>query len=174
MLRKYQEVTAFEISIERRLAFSKRSAQDRSDIMRTHLILQIAERTLNKEQIGFIAEIIPYASSELYATEIGTQAWAEKDALLRSIKDRILNYFPKKEAFEILASLNGKEGAPPNTENIIPNCNCSNESNYCSWWYNNSESCDGVSCKKYIYCGTFFRYLCTGMCEGTYNQSRSQ
>lgn len=134
--------------------------------MRVYLALQMADRSLNKNQSELVSEFIKLLSPEIYSIKKETLEWKQVDSSLNSIKDRSLNYFQKSEAFEIFASLGGKIGNPEGVENLRPNCSCSGSSDYCGWW-RNGASCSGGGCRDQVGgCGTGLLYDCDGMCTG--------
>lgn len=134
--------------------------------MRVHLALQMASRSLNKEQLKFIEEAISLLTPEVYSISKGTTEWSQLDNILNSLKDQMLISFQKEQAFEIFASLGGEKGSPDDTQNLAPNCSCSRQSDYCGWW-RSGASCGGGSCRMQVGgCGTMLLYDCDGMCTG--------
>ncbi len=166
LLKQYQTVTSAKYQVERRDSFRQLSNDGKSNTMKVHLALQMANRTFNKSQCEFIAEVLTLFSSEIYSYKKGTVEWNQINISLNSIKDRSLNFFQKEIAVEVFASLGGKTGSPENTENLAPNCSCSGSSDYCGWW-RNGASCGGGSCRMQLGgCGTGLYYDCDGMCTG--------
>lgn len=165
-LQKYQLVTAFKYQVERRAAFSNLSIQEKSNTMRIHLALQMANRSLNKEQNEFIVEAMSLINPSIYGVKKGMDEWNKIHESLNFLKDRMMSFFPKEEAFEIFASLGGEKGSTENTEELAPNCSCSGSSDYCGWW-RSGASCGGGSCRFQVGgCGTGLWYDCDGMCTG--------
>lgn len=162
LLNKYQGVTKFEYSVERRFAFSKQSSQDKTDVVKIHLASQIAFRQLNKSQIEFISEMISRLTQEFYEAKEGSDQWSKKIELTNFVNEKVLDLFKKADAVQIIASFGGKSGQPENTEQVGL-CSCSHSSDYCSWWIENGY-CDGFVCQQYRGCGTFGGYQCTGLC----------
>jgi hypothetical protein len=163
ILKKYQEVTASPNRIERRQTFSFGTPLEKGNTMRTHLVFQMAQRDLSKEQLTFISEAISLASPEMYGSTKGTKLWDETHNLLNDLSDRMLNFFQKEDALEIFISLGGKEGTP--IQKNAPLCSCSGASDYCGWWHNGS-SCGRASCRYTIGgCGTLLGSDCDGGCQ---------
>jgi hypothetical protein len=165
MLQKYQRVTSSAFQVERKNAFRVLSAQDKSEVVRTHLALQMAERHMNKQQLEFAFEAMALFSIDAYRTAMESPQWNELHNRLSSLKDRALVFFQKEDTAEIFASLGGKDGSS-DPQNLRPNCSCSGASEYCGWW-KAGASCGGGSCRGTIGgCGTGLLYDCDGMCYG--------
>lgn len=191
IVNQYQNMVSFELAADRRFAFGDVSAVEQSNLIRTHLALQIAERDLAPRQIDFVIDIIRKITPEIYSAKRGTDTWAVAQRLIEQVDDQVLNFFPKKEAFEIFASFGGKQEA---TNVLIqpglsqqdkfsefvmfrekekstgpirrpPVCSCSSESDYCAWWKENAVCFNAdYQCTHSGGCGTLGLYLCDGFC----------
>lgn len=166
-LLRYQSLFNQIYESERRATFQAMNGSEKSDTVRTHLAVQLAQRSLNKEKGELIVEAIHLANSSIYNIRRDSDEWNNIHQTLNSLKDRLLVHFQKEEAVEIFATLGGEKKDPAdNGENLAPNCSCSGNSDYCDWWRSGS-SCSSSSCRFQVGgCGTLLMYDCDGLCTG--------
>ena len=170
-LKKYQLLTASPYISERRAAFGLFSPKEKSSVMKIHLAYQIATRSLLREQNEFIVNSLFSIGPDFYSFEDGTPERDKVDEILRQINIRILDFFQKKEAYEIFVSFGGRDDTPVRTrskggtvENQGYLCSCSLNSDYCNWWYENTSCESDPTCTQRRNCGTFGSYYCNGHC----------
>jgi hypothetical protein len=164
ILKKYQEITVSPYQIERRQTFSKGTPQEKSNTMKTHLAVQIAQRELNKDQLSFVLEFESLVSPEAYGLSKKSKEWEKLDKSLNEMSDRMLNYFKEDEALLLFISLGGKNGSSKNS-NFGTLCACSMQSDYCSWWRKGSNCGESICDATIGGCGTGLQYDCVGGCQ---------
>lgn len=187
MLQKYQDITVSPFRVKRRQDFSKLSPQEKSNTMKTHLILQMAEKSLSKRQLEFILEVLPSVSPELYSAKKGTTERSQFDASLNSLSERVLDFFQKEEAVRIFVSLGGEEGfestnsatvsakslpTPTTTARFEKTnsaaglCSCATNDDYCGWWHRGATCGGGGPCEVTLGgCGFLLGEDCNGQCS---------
>lgn len=165
MLQKYQSIIDSPFRVKRTQDFSKLSPQEKSNTMKTHLIVQMVEKFLSKKQIEFILELFPLISSESYSAKKGTVERNQTNASLSSVSEKVLDFFQKEEAVRIFTSLGGEEGFE-GTESASGLCSCSNDSDYCNFWHKGATCNGGGICEVTIGgCGFLLQYDCDGQCN---------
>jgi hypothetical protein len=166
MLQKYQDIVISPFRVKRTQNFSNLSAQEKSTMMKTHLVLQMVEKTLNKKQIEYILELFPLISSESYSAKKGTVERRQIDASLSFISEKVLDFFQKEEAVQIFTSLGGEESSEVASNSANGLCSCSMESDYCNFWHKGSSCSGGGICEVTIGgCGFLLQYDCDGQCS---------
>jgi hypothetical protein len=109
-LRKYQQISALDVS-ERRELFVQASAAEKSGLWRIHLALTVAKRPeLNREQRELILDAISLATPELFAISAENPIWKTKvDEPLQLLRQRALRAYSKQEAANIFANIGNDE-----------------------------------------------------------------
>lgn len=116
-LQKYRDVSTLPME-NRRVAFSKSSPQDKSDLFRIHLALYLAKHPeLNGDQKQVILEGISVATPERYEMRSNDPQWkAQAEEPFRQFQTRALALFSRAEAARIFATL-GEPDTPANSVN---------------------------------------------------------
>ncbi len=105
-LNRYRELAELPVA-ERREAFIQASAAEKSGLWRVHLALSLASRPeLSSEQRDVILEAISLATPELFNITSENPLWkSQVDEPLKSLMQRALKAYPKKEAAAIFAQI---------------------------------------------------------------------
>lgn len=105
-LNRYRELAELPVP-ERREAFIQASAAEKSSLWRIRLALSLANRSeLSGEQQDVILEAISLATPELFSITSESPQWkAQVDEPLKSLMQRALKAYPKKEAAAIFANI---------------------------------------------------------------------
>lgn len=169
ILSKYQQITLPVYGTQRKSLFIALSPQDKSDVMRIHMIGKLAEKGgLTIEQTRITADSIVICTPDFYS-KTGENDKGGSSSSVKAIVERIAKGFEKQEAFEIFASLGGESGGPAPEE---VSCLCSTIDDWCSWWGPYGSNCMQNSAShpctpKSFGCGAFFREGCNGTCVVT-------
>jgi hypothetical protein len=105
-LNRYRELAELPVP-ERREVFIQASAMEKSSLWRIHLALSLANRSeLSSEQRDVILEAISLATPELFSITSESPLWkSQVDEPLKSLMQRALKAYPKKEAAAIFAQI---------------------------------------------------------------------
>lgn len=104
VLKNYIDISSLPIN-KRPQAFSKFSAEDKSNIFKFHLAVQFAKRpNLTNDQKDLILQSISFLSADNYDK---TKDRTATKMYSQNFEARISSVFDKKEGFEIFASLGG-------------------------------------------------------------------
>jgi hypothetical protein len=111
ILQAYKEISALPMNAnmhERRAVFLKLSAVEKSRAFKFHLAMQLVKRpNLTPEQKNIILEAISMITSESYGDNAEKRSVAQQQAATPMQKASV--FFPKREIFEIFASLGGDQ-----------------------------------------------------------------
>ena len=158
-LRKYLALSQLRRP-DRKAAFGKMSAQDKSSLFRVHFGLSLAGHLeWSETQRGIVLEAAAMLSPELYQIPKNAQ-WAQLvDEPVQSFVQRALLVFTKPEAAALFVELGGKEPKSHHAKPLSGSCACSHESDWCTY------DCWSSDCTKSTWgCGTFGLYPCDGLC----------
>jgi hypothetical protein len=146
---------------DRKTKFNQISPQDRSDLWRVHLGLNLARHPeWTDEQRSIVLEAIGIANPALYQLPKDNNWTRLVDEPVRLFAQKALLQFSKQEAAALFSELGGDD---PKAHHAKPpvqgNCNCSRESDYCS------VLCHSGDCTILTWgCGTMGLYACNGAC----------
>jgi hypothetical protein len=162
-LRKYLSLSELKRT-DRKAMFARMSAQEKSDLWRVHLALNMAQHSeWNEQQRSIVLEAAAMASAKLYEIPRGPQWTTLVDEPVRVLMQRALLAFGKNEAAGVFVELGGSEPSAHHmakpTASPSP-CDCSHESDWCS-----SYDCYSDNCKSSRDgCGFLGFYPCDGLC----------
>lgn len=165
-LQKYQDTIIPEYGTQRKRIFSQLSVQDKSDVMRTHMIVQMAERYLAIEKLKIMGESIVLCTSEVYLNP-SENGKSRQSPSVKAIFERIKKSFEKEEAMDIFASLGGKDGGLSSEAGY---CRCLSSDDWCAWWGSHGSHCVPNSASNPCNpiplgdCGTWLTESCNGTC----------
>lgn len=162
MLEKYTQFSQLDRGA-RKTKFNQISPEEKSDLFRVHLGLNLARHPeWTDDQRFIVLEAINIASPELYKIP-KDKSWTRLvDEPIRLFAQRTLLLFSKPEAAALFAELGGDEPQAHHAKPPQSNCSCSHESDYCS------RFCFSTNCTVLTWgCGTMMLYACDGVCYST-------
>jgi len=106
ILKMYYDMSALPLQ-KRKAEFRKASANDKSDLWRTHLALFLVKRPeLNDSQTATVLAAMSLATAEYFEVQPTDPAWKEKvRAPSRALEEQIITAFPLEDAARIFATL---------------------------------------------------------------------
>jgi hypothetical protein len=125
ILKMYYDISALPLK-KRRASFINASANDKSDLWRTHLALFLVKRPdLNERQIETILAALSLTTPEYFEVLSNDPAWKEKVRdPSRALEGQIITAFPLEEAAKIFATLgDDAELAKRNAAVLLKNIN---------------------------------------------------
>jgi hypothetical protein len=160
-LRKYLTLSELRRG-ERKVAFVKTSAQEKSELWHVHFALNLAQHPeWNEQQRSIVLEAAAMVTARLYETPKDEQ-WTELvDQPVRLFMQKALLVFKKSEAVALFVELGGDEPKSHHAKpSDTPACTCSHDSDWCV-----SYDCYSNQCKSSpTGCGTMWLYPCDGLC----------
>jgi hypothetical protein len=107
VLQNYIDISSLPMN-KRPATFSRLSAEDKANLFKLHLALQLIKRpNLTNQQRDFILESVLIITADSYNTDAEARTKALQAATVMEASAKTL--FPAKEVFEIFASLGGNE-----------------------------------------------------------------
>ena len=120
ILRKYYDLSALQLK-GRKASFRRASANNKSELWRTHLVLYLINHPeLNESQKETIVAAMSLATPDFFAVQSNSAAWKTKvREPSRSLEKQIVAAFPLEEAAKIFATLGDKiEAATPGPNSL--------------------------------------------------------
>lgn len=174
LLQKYREISTFKIE-KRKEIFNNISPEEKSGLFRVHLILQLNNRpSLNQRQRDLIQEAIYLVTPEIYKLPKKSPQWITLDNNIKALREKILEYFSKKDAkaiFSILGDENPTIATAKNKQLYLQSaaydeqrraCSCSLSSDWCDTECRSNSTC----VVNDTGCGFFWAFQCNGRCIG--------
>jgi len=161
LIEKYTQFSQLRRS-ERKVRFNQISPQDRSDLWRVHLGLNLARHAeWTDQQRSIVLEAIGIASPALYQIPKDKNWTRLVDEPIRLFAQRTLLLFSEQEVETLFAELGSDEPKAHHAKLTIDgNCSCSSVSTYCTY------SCFSNDCTVLTWgCGTMMLYACDGVCS---------
>ena len=160
LLEKYTQFSQLRRS-ERKVRFNQISPQERSDLWRVHLGLNLARHAeWTDQQRSIVLEAIGIASPSLYQIPKDKNWTRLVDEPIRLFAQRTLLVFSEQEVETLFAELGADEPKAHHARLTVDgNCSCSSVSTYCTY------SCFSNDCTVLTWgCGTMMLYACDGVC----------
>lgn len=167
LLEKYTEFSRFDRD-DRKTRFNQITPQDRSDLWRVHLGLNLARHAeWTDQQRSIVIEAIGIASPSLYKIPKDKNWTRLVDEPIQLFSQRALLLFSETEADALFSDLGSDEPKGHHAKlKATGNCSCSQESVwFCSYGCNSSD------CTILTWgCGTMGLYACNGKCNTSNRQ----
>lgn len=148
-----------------KIMFRTLSPNEKSDIWREKIDFEINNSKLNNEQLQYLGNLKEFIEPKLFTNEEIEKKSKNK---LLELKEKAIYLFGVSIAYKILNSLATNEIDLLNYKIIdgdgdLPNCNCSQSSDYCS----GKTNCKWVvaDCKSQSGCGTLWIFPCDARCK---------
>lgn len=180
ILKKYYDLSALQLK-GRKAFFRRASADNKSELWRTHFVLYLTKHPeLNESQKEIILAAMSLATPDYFAVTSKSPDWKTKVRQpSRSLENKIMAAFPLEEAEKIFATLGDRTDGPNSLSpdllksvdykplalsQVVPenNCSCSTVSDYCPIF----SFCRAGGCSEtQSGCGTLWSHPCNGGCQ---------